>query len=244
MLLCEPSPGRRPDSAAISRLYQKEGDSADGLHHILRRHDPELAPLASRAVGRQTKENLTILTEATSGLKTLDFFIGEKDYQALRLALRNPPIGNLRTSARKVIINIDNKEAEEKVRRGRGGQRCAYRFERARKGGSGGGVSTQQKAHNMEVYVLVKHLFIYFIDGDGDSTGKLRVHANQNSIKGCMHAPQLGGGGGGGIVLFLCRTVRVSPLNFVLQYTRGNLRIYEVQHTYSNGRRVWAMVNA
>eukprot|EP00752_Nemacystus_decipiens_P015396 g13729.t1 len=61
------------------------------------------------------KENLTLLAEATSGLKTLDFFIGEKDYQALRLALRNPPIGNLRTSARKVIINIDNKEAEEKA---------------------------------------------------------------------------------------------------------------------------------
>lgn len=62
-----------------------------------------------------TKENLSLLTEATTGLKTLDFFIGEKDYQALRLALRNPPIGNLRTSARKVIINIDNKESEEKA---------------------------------------------------------------------------------------------------------------------------------
>lgn len=73
----------------------------------------------------QSKENLTTLTEATNGLKTLDVFIGEKDYQALRVALRNPPIGNLRTSARKVIIAIDNKDAEEKVRvceRERGGR--------------------------------------------------------------------------------------------------------------------------
>lgn len=63
----------------------------------------------------QSKENLTSLTEATNGLKSLDFYIGEKDYQSLRLALRNPPIGNLRSSARKVIIGIDNKDAEEKV---------------------------------------------------------------------------------------------------------------------------------
>lgn len=63
----------------------------------------------------QSKENLTSLTEATNGLKKLDFYIGEKDYLSLRVALRNPPIGNLRTSARKVIISIDDKDAEEKV---------------------------------------------------------------------------------------------------------------------------------
>ncbi|CAM9891819.1 unnamed protein product, partial [Ectocarpus fasciculatus] len=62
-----------------------------------------------------TKENLALLSEATAGLKTLDFFISEKDYKGLRLALRNPPIGNLRSSARKVIIGIDNKDAEEKA---------------------------------------------------------------------------------------------------------------------------------
>lgn len=63
----------------------------------------------------QTKENLALLSEATAGLKTLDVFIGEKDYKGLRLAMRNPPIANLRSSARKVIIGIDNKDAEEKV---------------------------------------------------------------------------------------------------------------------------------
>lgn len=63
----------------------------------------------------QTKENLALLSEATSGLKTLDSFIGEKDYKGLRLALRNPPIANLRSSARKVIIGIDNKDAEQQV---------------------------------------------------------------------------------------------------------------------------------
>ncbi|CAN0041386.1 unnamed protein product [Scytosiphon promiscuus] len=62
-----------------------------------------------------TKENLVALTQATAGLKTLDTYIGEKDYPALRLALRNPPIGNLRASARKVIINMDNKDDEAKA---------------------------------------------------------------------------------------------------------------------------------
>ncbi|CAN0151088.1 unnamed protein product [Pylaiella littoralis] len=62
-----------------------------------------------------SKQNLASLTEATDALKTLDFFIAEKDYQSLRLALRNPPIGNLRASARKVIINIGDKDAEEKA---------------------------------------------------------------------------------------------------------------------------------
>lgn len=66
-------------------------------------------------IARQTKENLAALTQATAGLKTLDSYIGEKDYSALRLALRNPPIGNLRASARKVIINMDNKDEEAKV---------------------------------------------------------------------------------------------------------------------------------
>lgn len=72
----------------------------------------------ARATKKKAKENLTLLTEATSGLKTLDSFIGEKDYKALRLALRSPPIGNLRSSARKVIISIDDKDAEEKVGKG------------------------------------------------------------------------------------------------------------------------------
>ncbi|CAM9603967.1 unnamed protein product [Ectocarpus sp. 8 AP-2014] len=62
-----------------------------------------------------TKENLALLSEATAGLKTLNVFIGEKDYKGLRLAMRNPPIANLRSSARKVIIGIDNKDAEEKA---------------------------------------------------------------------------------------------------------------------------------
>lgn len=62
------------------------------------------------------KENLTLLTEATAGLKTLDFFIGEKDYQSLRLAMRKPPVMYLRSSARKVIINLDDESVAKKVR--------------------------------------------------------------------------------------------------------------------------------
>lgn len=64
------------------------------------------------------KENLTLLTEATAGLKTLDFFIGEKDYQSLRLAMRKPPVVYLRSSARKVITNLDDESVAKKVRRG------------------------------------------------------------------------------------------------------------------------------
>lgn len=63
----------------------------------------------------QSKENLEKLTEAAAGLKTLDFYIGEKDYQALRLAMRRPPIVYLRASARKVIVSMDNEVEAKKV---------------------------------------------------------------------------------------------------------------------------------
>lgn len=59
------------------------------------------------------KENVDILTEATAGFKTLDFFIGEKDYQSLRVAMRKPPIVYLRASARKVITNLDETESKK-----------------------------------------------------------------------------------------------------------------------------------
>lgn len=55
------------------------------------------------------------LTEAAEGLKTLDFYIGEKDYQSMRLAMRRPPIVYLRASARKVIVNMDNEIEAKKV---------------------------------------------------------------------------------------------------------------------------------
>lgn len=64
---------------------------------------------------KKLKENLTLLTEATAGLKTLDFFIGEKDYQSLRLAMRKPPVVYLRSSARKVITNLDDESVAKKV---------------------------------------------------------------------------------------------------------------------------------
>eukprot|EP00904_Undaria_pinnatifida_P011296 jgi/Undpi1/7297/HiC_scaffold_22.g09770.m1 len=62
-----------------------------------------------------SKENLEKLTEAAAGLKTLDFYIGEKDYQALRLAMRRPPIVYLRASARKVIVSMDNEVEAKKA---------------------------------------------------------------------------------------------------------------------------------
>lgn len=57
-----------------------------------------------------------MLTEATTGLKTLDFFIGEKDYMSLRQAMRKPPIVYLRSSANKVITNLDDELQAKNVR--------------------------------------------------------------------------------------------------------------------------------
>lgn len=82
----------------------------DVKHHSLGTKNMRLSPLQM-----QVKENLTLLTDATDGLKALDFFIGEKDYQSLRTAMRRPPIVYLRTSARKVIVNMDNEIEAKKV---------------------------------------------------------------------------------------------------------------------------------
>lgn len=57
-----------------------------------------------------------MLTEATAGLKPLDFYIGEKDYQSIRLAMRKPPVMYLRSSARKVITNLDDEAVAKQVR--------------------------------------------------------------------------------------------------------------------------------
>lgn len=69
----------------------------------------------------QMKESLTRLSDAATGFKPLDVYIGEKDYQSLRLAMRKPPIVYLRSSARKTIASIEDEVEAQKVSCLRGG---------------------------------------------------------------------------------------------------------------------------
>lgn len=64
----------------------------------------------------KVKENAPLVTDATDGLKALDSFVNEKDYLSIRSALRRPPINQLRSSSRTVILNLIDETRKAEVR--------------------------------------------------------------------------------------------------------------------------------